>query len=215
MPTLKITLDGVDLKEIPLNKTRTTLGRRPYNDIVVDNLAVSGEHAVFVRHPDGVEIQDLHSTNGTYLNGKAVVSARVGRDDLLEIGRYHMRVLPDPADGALTEASQAPVTAAAVMPPATAPSPTPAAATATAARIQVLNGPAAGKTMTLTKVVTTLGKPGVAVAAINHRSDSYTLTHVDGTPARVNGRALEGAPVALHPGDQIELAGTQMRFELD
>ena len=67
MPTLRITLDGVDLKEIPLTKARTTLGRRPYNDIVVDNLAVSGEHAVFVRHPDGLEVQDLHSTNGTYL----------------------------------------------------------------------------------------------------------------------------------------------------
>lgn len=192
MPTLRITLDGVDLKEIPLTKARTTLGRRPYNDIVVDNLAVSGEHAVFVRHPDGLEVQDLHSTNGTYLNGKAVVSARVGPDDLLEIGRYQMRVLPDATDSAPAEA------------PPTAPA---------AARILVLNGPAAGKAMTLTKVVTTLGKPGVAVAAINHRGDGYTLTHVDGAPARVNGQALADTPVVLHPGDQIELAGTQMRFE--
>ncbi|NIC39789.1 FHA domain-containing protein, partial [Aquabacterium sp. A08] len=132
-----------------------TLGRRPYNDIVVDNLAVSGEHAVFVRHPDGLEVQDLHSTNGTYLNGKAVVSARVGAGDLLEIGRYQMRVLPDATDSAPAEA-------------------TPAAAAPAAARILVLNGPAAGKAMTLTKVVTTLGKPGVAVAAINHRGDGYT-----------------------------------------
>ncbi|NIC39655.1 FHA domain-containing protein, partial [Aquabacterium sp. A08] len=156
-----------------------TLGRRPYNDIVVDNLAVSGEHAVFVRHPDGLEVQDLHSTNGTYLNGKAVVSARVGAGDLLEIGRYQMRVLPDATDSAPAEAPPtAPASAAAQEPPLAAPAPaqtaTPAAAAPAAARIQVLNGPAAGKAMTLTKVVTTLGKPGVAVAAINHRGDGYT-----------------------------------------
>lgn len=209
MPTIKITLDGVDLKDIPLTKPRTTLGRRPYNDIVVDNLAVSGEHAVFVLHPDGVEVLDLHSTNGTYLNGKAVGAARVHPDDVLEIGRYKIRLQRE-VETASSEATLAPTLAPAPTAPATEPTPaTPGAG----ARIRVLNGPAAGKEMALTKVVTTLGKPGVAVAAINHRGDGYTIVRVDGdSPPTVNGRPVGQEPLTLQAEDLIELAGTQMRF---
>ena len=46
MPRMIVSIDGVVIKEVQLTKERTTLGRRPYNDIVIDNLAVSGEHAV-------------------------------------------------------------------------------------------------------------------------------------------------------------------------
>lgn len=211
MPTLTIALDGVDLKDIPLTKPRTTLGRRPYNDIVVDHLAVSGEHAVFVQHPDGVEVQDLHSTNGTYLNGKAVVSARVGPDDVLEIGRYKLRIKLNALEVAAASDSVPPASAAATPTPPEAAATPPAAAST--ARIRVLNGPAAGKEMALTKVVTTLGKPGVAVAAINHRGSSHTLSWVDGdTPPSVNGSPIGRDPVTLHSHDVIELAGTQMQF---
>ncbi|WP_180682258.1 FHA domain-containing protein [Tepidicella baoligensis] len=190
MPTLTISLDGVDLKSIELTQTRTTLGRRPYNDIVVDHLAVSGEHAVFVQKPQGLELIDLNSTNGTYVNGKAIVTALLAPGDLIEIGRYKMRVALE---------SQPP-------PAPTAP---------TNARIRVLNGPAAGKEMPLTKAVTTLGKPGVAVAAINHRADGYTLSLLDGhTPPLVNGQPVGKEPVVLHSNDVITLAGTEMQFLL-
>lgn len=209
MPALSITLDGVHLKDIALTQPRTTLGRRPYNDIVVDHLAVSGEHAIFVLHPDGVEVQDLHSTNGTYVNGRAIVSQRVGPDDTIEIGRYLIRLKALPED----EPSASTPVASPAAPVATAPSaPLPLGA----ARIRVLSGPAAGKSMGLTKVVTTLGKPGVAVAAITHRGEGYTLALVDGLEApRLNGQPIGAAPVPLHPRDEIELAGTRMRFEAD
>ena len=72
MPRMIVSIDGVVIKEVQLTKERTTLGRRPYNDIVIDNLAVSGEHAAIHMMPDGVEIEDLGSTNGTYVNAKAV-----------------------------------------------------------------------------------------------------------------------------------------------
>ena len=215
MPAITITLDGVDLKDIPLTKARTTLGRRPYNDIVMDHLAVSGEHAVFALHGDGVELQDLHSTNGTYVNGKAIVSTRVGPDDLIEIGRYQIRLKQ-------TIGTQAPTPPPAEPPLAdrdTAPVPESQADTViahTTARIQVLNGPAAGREMTLTKVVTTLGKPGVAVAAITHRGDGYTLSRVEGdNPPSVNGRAVGDDPIGLRHNDVISLAGTEMKFLLD
>ena len=72
MPKMIVSIDGVVIKEVQLTKDRTTLGRRPYNDIVIDNLAVSGEHAVLQLGGNDVFLEDLNSTNGTYVNGKAV-----------------------------------------------------------------------------------------------------------------------------------------------
>ena len=191
MPTMTISLDGVALKDIALSHPRTTLGRRPYNDIVVDNLAVSGEHAVFVQKPEGLELIDLNSTNGTYVNGRAVISTLLKPGDVIEIGRYEIRMTFETP----TE------------PPA------PAGPKPDLARIRVLSGPAAGKEMTLTKVVTTLGKPGIAVAAINHRSDGYTISLVDGdTAPLVNGQPIGQAPVPLRSNDVLTLAGTEMQF---
>src|SRR5690606_25795843 len=72
MPKLVVAIDGVVLKEVSLAKERTTLGRRPYNDIVIDNLAVSGEHAVLHMIGNDVYLEDLNSTNGTYVNARAI-----------------------------------------------------------------------------------------------------------------------------------------------
>lgn len=210
MPSITIALDGVDLKDIPLSQARTTLGRRPYNDIVMDHLAVSGEHAVFVRHPDGVELVDLHSTNGTYVNGKAIGSARIQPSDLIEIGRYRIRLktpVEEPGEGV---PPPAPDTATAALPA------TESAVALGAARICVVDGPASGKEMALTKTVTTLGKPGVGVAAITHRGDGYTLSWVDGHQLpSLNGQPLGKDPAPLRHDDLIELAGTRMRFALN
>ncbi|HAU58272.1 MAG TPA: FHA domain-containing protein, partial [Comamonadaceae bacterium] len=72
MAKMIVSIDGVVIKEVQLTKERTMLGRRPYNDIVIDNLAVSGEHAVMHMTEHEVEVEDLGSTNGTYVNGKAI-----------------------------------------------------------------------------------------------------------------------------------------------
>ena len=72
MGKLVVSLDGVVIKEVQITKDKTTLGRRPYNDMVIDNLAVSGEHAVLQMVGNDVFIEDLNSTNGTYINGKAI-----------------------------------------------------------------------------------------------------------------------------------------------
>ncbi len=202
MVKLTIAMDGVDLKDIVLTKDRTTIGRRPYNDIVIDNLAVSGEHAVFVLRNGKVEIEDLASTNGTYVNGKAVHTAMVTAGDVIEIARYKIRL--DMPGG--TQAP-APAMHTAPAPPSTSGSPLPPA------KIRVLTGNAAGREMPLVKVVTTLGKPGVAVASITHRPHGYTLALVDGQGCTLNGQDIGAAPVALQPQDVIDLAGTQMRFE--
>ena len=92
MPKVLLSLDGVVTRQMQLTKDRTTLGRRPYNDIVLDHLAVSGEHAVLVLNGNegAVSIEDLDSTNGTFVNGKAVKKQAIQPGDLVEIGRYQL-----------------------------------------------------------------------------------------------------------------------------
>jgi predicted component of type VI protein secretion system len=95
MAKLVLSLDGVVIKEVQLTKDKTTLGRRPYNDIVIDNLAVSGEHAVLQMIGAEVFIEDLNSTNGTYINGKAIKKQQLRANDVIEIGKYKVKFLAD------------------------------------------------------------------------------------------------------------------------
>ena len=231
MGKLVVSLDGVVIKEVQITKDKTTLGRRPYNDIVIDNLAVSGEHAVLQMVGADVFIEDLNSTNGTYINGKAIKKQLLTHNDTVEIGKYKIKFLVDesgeyektmimrPSSSAASAYGGAPTMPAPTY--ASSPSnfgglhspPPPAPAVMQPASIKVLNGAAAGREVTLTKVVTTVGKPGVQVASITKRPNGYAFAHVEGAiRPSVNGVALVGDSVPLRNGDVIELAGTQMQF---
>ncbi len=222
MGKLVVSLDGVVIKEVQITKDKTTLGRRPYNDIVIDNLAVSGEHAVLQMVGADVFIEDLNSTNGTYINGKAVKKQLLTHNDTVEIGKYKIKFIVE--DGADYEKTM--ILRPGARPPASAPQPQAApvsgfapsnfgglGTTVAPASIRVLNGAAAGREVALTKVVTTVGKPGVQVASITKRPGGYVLAHVEGTlHPTVNGNPVVGETVHLKNGDVIELAGTQMQF---
>jgi len=221
MPKMIVSIDGVVIKEVQLTKDRTTLGRRPYNDIVIDNLAVSGEHAVLQMSGNEVYLEDLNSTNGTYVNGKAVKKQLLQNNDTVEIGKYKIKFINE-APGASFEKTMV-IKAGVVQPPAApATAPEEAAAMATGAlgaeaalqaSIKVLSGAAAGREVALVKVVTTIGKPGVAVAAITKRPHGFVVAHVEGSnKPTLNGSAIGAEPVTLKNGDLLELAGTQMQF---
>lgn len=240
MGKLVVSLDGVVIKEVQITKDKTTLGRRPYNDIVIDNLAVSGEHAVLQMVAADVFIEDLNSTNGTYINGKAIKKQLLTHNDTVEIGKYKIKYLVDESgDYEKTmimrpgssmgggsppfRPSQHPMQSG--HPVLGAPSnfgglgqslsspPPPPPPVIPPASIKVLNGAAAGREVTLTKVVTTVGKPGVQVASITKRPSGYAFAHVEGASRpSVNGVPLVGDSVPLRNGDVIELAGTQMQF---
>jgi hypothetical protein len=232
MGKLVVSLDGVVIKEVQITKDKTTLGRRPYNDIVIDNLAVSGEHAVLQMVGADVFIEDLNSTNGTYINGKAIKKQLLTHNDTVEIGKYKIKYLVDDSGEyektmIMRPGGSAPPPFASSGPmasgrPAMAPAsgfgglgaePAPAHAATPTALIKVLNGAAAGREVALTKVVTTVGKPGVQVASITKRPNGYAFAHVEGAQRpSINGVALVGDSVPLRNGDVIELAGTQMQF---
>ena len=222
MPKMIVSIDGVVIKEVQLTKDRTTLGRRPYNDIVIDNLAVSGEHAV-VQMTDGqVFLEDLNSTNGTYVNGKAVKKQLLQDGDSVEVGKYKIKFVSDSHGESLEKTMMVKADAGASTPsvaptPLTPPAPAiieaQAGTDALRAAIKVLSGAAAGREVPLTKVVTTIGKPGVAVAAITRRQRGFVVHHVEGAGnPTLNGASIGAQPVALRNGDLIELAGTQMQF---
>ncbi len=206
MPKVIVSIDGVVIKEVQLSQERTTLGRRPYNDIVIDNLAVSGEHAVLHLHlaTQEVEIEDLGSTNGTYVNGKAVQRHALRNADTIEVGKYKVRFLTD-AVGENFEKTM-------LFKPGMVP-PRPPVVQQGPALIRVLSGAAAGREVALTKVVTTIGKPGVAVASITNRPHGYVLSLVEGPDMpTLNGNTIGSQPVPLQSGDRLELAGTVMQF---
>jgi pSer/pThr/pTyr-binding forkhead associated (FHA) protein len=143
MPKMIVSIDGVVIKEVQLTKDRTTLGRRPYNDIVIDNLAVSGEHAVLLMTGNEVYLEDLNSTNGTYVNGKAVKKQLLQNADTVEIGKYKIKYINEAANPGyektmIIKAGSIPTPPARPEGATTAPE-----IASVAAAIKVLSGPAA------------------------------------------------------------------------
>ena len=194
MSKMIVSVDGVVIKEVQLTKDRTSLGRRPYNDIVIDNLAVSGEHAVLQMSGHEVYLEDLNSTNGTYVNGKTVKKQLLHHNDIVEIGNCGIQYVNEDAQ---TDLAALAVNGAAVA----------------SASIRVVSGASAGREMALVKEVTTIGKAGVAVAAITRRHTRFVLAHVEGdNNLTLNGASVGIEAVSLKDGDMIGLAGTQMLF---
>lgn len=211
-----VSIDGVVIKEVQLTKDRTSVGRRPYNDIVIDNLAVSGEHAVLQMSGNEVFLEDLNSTNGTYVNGKAVKKQLLQNTDTVEIGKYKIKYVNEAVSAGFEKTMAAKMGLTGL-----APGVAGAKASATAggpsanlnAAIKVMSGAAAGREVMLVKVVTTIGKPGVAVAAITKRAHGFVVAHVEGAEKlSLNGVRIGTESVTLKNGDLLELAGTQMQF---
>ena len=241
MAKLILSLNGSVIREIPLDKERITIGRKPQNDIQIENLAVSGEHARIVTVLHDSFLEDLGSTNGTLVNGNAVKKHILQDNDVIEIGKYKLKFVVDgtvaraepasmedfektmilrapaaerAAANASGETSGAQPATARPAPAATATIERPAAPSQpTAAAIQILNGPSAGREMVFTKNLTTLGKAGVQVAVIARRPQGYFITHVEGARFPVvNGKTLDAQAHALNDHDVIEIAGVKMEF---
>lgn len=223
MPRLVLSLDGVTLKEVPITKDRTTVGRRSHNDLVIDNLAVSGEHAVLFKGGDDYYIEDLGSTNGTTVNGQPIKKHVMRGGDIVEIGKYRLKYIVDDggaaAAGAVDFDTSQPLKREFYGPnPATipvrqpAPPPTEEPAPANAL-IRILSGANMGRELPLIKALTTIGRPGYQVAVITRRPSGYFIAHVEGDIfPTVNGVNLGSAAHSLKDKDVIELAGVKLEF---
>jgi pSer/pThr/pTyr-binding forkhead associated (FHA) protein len=226
MARLILSLDGQILAEYNMSKERYTVGRLPDNDIRIDNPAVSGHHSLVINILNDSFLEDLNSTNGTYANGKLIKKHALQHGDVVTVGHHQLRFVED------DDAQQDEFEKTMVIQPSARPVEKVRAATAEAtgsrrtmgsgaavmkkARLQVLSGAFAGRELELTKTLTTLGRPGVQVAAITRRSEGYFLVHVDADGPdnfpQVNGAAIGSAARKLVDNDVIQLAGVKMGF---
>ena len=260
-----------------MSKERYTIGRLPDNDVRIDNPAVSGHHSLIINILNDSFLEDLNSTNGTYVNGKLIKKHALQHGDVITIGHHQLRfsdqqtsdteqdefektmVIPasqsneeklaaveKAADvAAEAEMEAAPEEPAAAsrddikvdMPEPAAPKPEisqqqaePVAHTETSAgidpstapnalplaKLQVLSGSFAGRELELTKALTTLGRPGVQVAAITRRAEGYFIVHVEsgeeGDYPLVNGQPIGAQARKLSDNDVVQLAGVKMGF---
>jgi len=247
MARLILSLDGQVMAEYNMNKERYTVGRLPDNDIRIDNPAVSGHHSLVINILNDSFLEDLNSTNGTYVNGKLIKKHALQHGDVVTVGHHQLRFVdtqssadePDEFEKTMIITPGSAVAAAAAKkastispPPAPAPRPAapisnrpaPTSSSATGehpvalpkAKLQVLSGAFAGRELELNKALTTLGRPGVQVAAITRRSDGFFIVHVDsGKPndyPLVNGSATGEQARKLKDNDVILLAGVKMGF---
>jgi sulfur carrier protein ThiS len=216
MARLILSMDGLVLKEIPLDKPRMMIGRKAQNDIQIDNLAVSGEHAAIVTILNDSFLEDLDSTNGTLVNGQRVTKHILQNNDVIELVKYRLKYIADEPAGA--SAQRARVAPAPPPKPSFAETqvnvprpPAPAPTGMPQVTVRLASGPLAGKVLELSKALTTLGKPGVQVAVVARRTEGVFLTHVEGEAfPTVNGRPIDGAPHPLNDGDVVEIAGVSM-----
>jgi pSer/pThr/pTyr-binding forkhead associated (FHA) protein len=256
MARLILSLDGQTLAEYNMTKERYTVGRLPDNDIRIDNAAVSGHHSLIINILNDSFLEDLNSTNGTYVNGKLIKKHALQHDDVITVGHHQLRYVEDQAEEPEDEFEKTMVIepsgqmekrvaqaakaaeaaamggstakkAAAESPPrlkkaAFAPTSTQdiedSAVSLPIAKLQVLSGTFAGRELLLTKALTTLGRPGVQVAAITRRAEGYYIVHVesgekDNYPL-VNGMSIGPQARSLHDNDVIQLAGVKMGFFL-
>ena len=228
MARLILSLDGAVLAEYNMNKERYTIGRLPDNDIRIDNPAVSGHHSLIINILNDSFLEDLNSTNGTYVNGKLIKKHALQHGDVITAGHHQLRFVED------DEAQQDEFEKTMVIQPSARPVERIRAAVSEAgttaarrtlgngapaikkAKLQVLSGAFAGRELELTKALTTLGRPGVQVAAITRRAEGYFIVHVDSEGSDnyplVNGAKIGAQARKLSDNDVIQLAGVKMGF---
>ena len=240
MARLILSLDGQVLAEYNMNKERYTVGRLPDNDVRIDNTAVSGHHGLIINILNDSFLEDLNSTNGTYVNGKLIKKHALTHGDVITIGHHHLRFVDSQVEGSEQDEFErtlviqpgqinetrlkAAADAAAAAARAAAPAPAQAIPSAMGekpspsrpAKLQVLSGQFAGRELELAKTLTTLGRPGVQVAAIGRRADGYYVVHVEsskpGDFPLVNGQPIGPQARRLHDNDVVTLAGVKMGF---
>jgi hypothetical protein len=242
-----------------MTKERYTIGRLPDNDIRIDNAAVSGHHSLIINILNDSFLEDLNSTNGTYVNGKLIKKHALQHGDVITAGHHQLRYVDDQAEEAaggqqdefektmviepsgrmeeqiakVARAAEAAASGGRAAAPGSRPaalgtaskrfSPTStqnvdeqAAPVLPRAKLQVLSGTFAGRELDLTKALTTLGRPGVQVAAVTRRSEGYYIVHVEsGKPddyPKVNGQPIGPQARKLEDNDVIQLAGVKMGF---
>lgn len=195
VPRLVLSSGQLVLRSIPMIKEPITIGRRPYNDVALDDLTVSGEHAVISRQGERHVIRDLKSRNGTLVNGRAVEEASLSGGDLIDIGIYQLKFVIETRESRVDEGGRGEFVLAVV---------------------EILNGPQAGIQVALQRPITSIGNQSTQVAVVARRRNGFYLTHLEGLSLpQVNGESIGLMAYPMAHNDLIELGGVMMRFRVN
>jgi pSer/pThr/pTyr-binding forkhead associated (FHA) protein len=187
-PKLLLSTASQQLRQIVIDKPRLTIGRRPYNDIMLDDLTVSGEHALLLTRAGASVIEDLRSRNGTLVNDEPVIQRALLDGDRIEIGIYRLQYVIEPL---IPEGDRPPEWAC----------------------VEALSGDAIGKVIAIDRAIVSLSNASGQVAVIARRKNGFFITHLEGTTfPLVNGESTGLISHLLRDDDLIELAGTIFRF---
>ena len=234
MARLILSLDGQLMAEYNMTKERYTIGRLPDNDVRIDNAAVSGHHSLIINILNDSFLEDLNSTNSTYVNGKLIKKHALQNSDVITVGHHQLRFVDGEDDGdeadefektmVINPSSQSAEKIERVRQQVAEAASSPSiiqsgrAGMVPTAKLQVLSGTFAGRELELKKALTTLGRPGLQVAAITRRAEGYFLVHVDGGKddrhPTLNGASIGSKAARLDDNDVIEIAGVKMGFFL-
>ena len=224
--------------EYPLEGKEVTIGRKPGNTIQIDNLAVSGRHARVVRVGSKLVLEDLNSTNGTYVNGERITKHVLRHGDRITVGKHTLIFVEEQqaAQAAPEPEEESDLEKTVVLTPQRAqaagikPRPTSGGTRVKLplGEVRIISGPLAGRTIELSASLTTIGKDdhcrirvkglmvGKQAAAITRRPNGYFIAYVEGfTKPKVNGDTVEDEPRLLNDGDIIEIGDTKMQFFLN
>jgi len=240
MARLILSMNGQNMAEYNMSKERYTIGRLPDNDVRIDNPTVSGHHSLIINILNDSFLEDLNSTNGTYVNGKLIKKHALQHGDVVTVGKHQLRYVDaaneqeeeeddefartmviDSSEIAARSNGSGGVSAsaAAIAPEAQTIGEHANAKPIQVAKIQVLNGTFAGREVLLNKAVTTLGRAGAQVIAITRRADGHSIVKVENEPDReppsINGEPLGDQARRLNDNDVIQIIGIKMGFFTD
>lgn len=220
MAKLIVKLDNEVIDHIEVKQGDMKIGRKPGCEIHLDNLAVSGEHANIFSIGEDSFIQDMNSTNGTFINNKRITKHHLRNGDNVVIGKYSLTYMSDAGSAAQDDFAktiiinpsfkEAPAAAAPAARPVTAPMADQQAA------LFVLSGANSGKRIEVTKTVTNLGKTGKRSGTITKTAQGFMLEALNEgeEPPKLNGKPLPAGGSPIKNGDIIEVAGTRLQFYL-
>lgn len=218
MAKLILTLDGAVIREYEIDKDSISIGRKHGNDIQLNDLTISGRHALITTLGEHAYVDDLGSTNGTLLNGARIAKSQLNHGDTIQTGNYQFTYFcEDSSDYEPTMFLRAEIEDTQVMDMG--------AVTKTETRgeplagVRIINGPLSQKVLELRKPFNTLGFNGDKLAMISRSAEGYTISairhakpHSPDTAPMLNGQPIDVDPVKLNDHDTLELAGTQMEF---
>ncbi|NDP42488.1 MAG: FHA domain-containing protein [Aromatoleum sp.] len=228
MAKLVLSKDGVAVHQCWLDKDRLTVGRGTGNDVVIDDPAASREHAAITCVGNDHIVEDLQSSNGTFVNGTRIIRHILQHGDVVEFGALHLRYVNPRASADVDlertmlipglqrggdDLSPAPDSQDA---DDGVPSARAARVHFPRGRVKVLAGARAGSTIELDRVVAAFGKGGHRLAVVTRRPHGYFITHVEGRRyPRVNHQSIGAEPHPLRNGDVIDIADESLEFLLD